>query len=150
MDRTAAWIAERQRADGGIPWFPGGQLDPWNHLQCAMALTASDRLREARAAFHHLAACQLPEGAWPSLASPERTLDPARDTNHAAYLASALWHHHLATDDVDLLAELWPTLDRAIEWIDADELVEVTPTAIRVRKRVLAANRRPKAGRNTA
>ena len=36
------------------------------------------------------------------------------------------------------------TLDRAIEWIDDDELVEVTPTAIRVRKRVLAANRRPK------
>ncbi|MFV2073022.1 MAG: translational GTPase TypA [Thermoanaerobaculales bacterium] len=36
------------------------------------------------------------------------------------------------------------TLDRALEWIDTDELVEVTPTAIRVRKRVLAANRRPR------
>jgi GTP-binding protein len=34
------------------------------------------------------------------------------------------------------------TLDRALEWIDADELVEVTPTAIRVRKRVLPGNRR--------
>jgi GTP-binding protein len=29
------------------------------------------------------------------------------------------------------------TLERALEWIDADELVEVTPTQIRVRKRVL-------------
>jgi GTP-binding protein len=36
------------------------------------------------------------------------------------------------------------TLDRAIEWIDGDELVEVTPSAIRVRKRVLPANQRPK------
>jgi GTP-binding protein len=36
------------------------------------------------------------------------------------------------------------TLDRAIEWIDDDELVEITPSAIRVRKRVLAANQRPK------
>ena len=35
------------------------------------------------------------------------------------------------------------TLDRAIEWIDSDELVEVTPSAIRVRKRVLRANQRP-------
>ena len=42
------------------------------------------------------------------------------------------------------------TLDRAIEWIDADELVEVTPTAIRVRKRVLAANQRPRTRRGAA
>ncbi|MCU0305321.1 MAG: translational GTPase TypA [Thermoanaerobaculales bacterium] len=34
------------------------------------------------------------------------------------------------------------TLDRALEWIDADELVEVTPMAIRVRKRTLAGNQR--------
>ncbi|MEW6488563.1 MAG: translational GTPase TypA [Thermodesulfobacteriota bacterium] len=36
------------------------------------------------------------------------------------------------------------TLEHALEWIDGDELVEVTPTQIRVRKRVLAANQRPK------
>jgi GTP-binding protein len=36
------------------------------------------------------------------------------------------------------------TLDRALEWIDTDELVEVTPKSIRVRKRVLKANQRPK------
>ena len=31
-----------------------------------------------------------------------------------------------------------------MEWIDADELVEVTPEAIRVRKAVLECNRRPR------
>jgi len=36
------------------------------------------------------------------------------------------------------------TLDRALEWIDGDELVEVTPGDIRVRKRVLRANVRPR------
>ena len=36
------------------------------------------------------------------------------------------------------------SLDRALEWIDGDELAEVTPTAVRVRKRTLAANRRPR------
>jgi GTP-binding protein len=35
-------------------------------------------------------------------------------------------------------------LEQAIEWINDDELVEVTPKNIRVRKRVLAANMRPK------
>ncbi len=34
------------------------------------------------------------------------------------------------------------TLDRALEWIDADELVEITPSSVRVRKRVLPSNQR--------
>jgi GTP-binding protein len=36
------------------------------------------------------------------------------------------------------------TLDRALEWIDGDELVEVTPSDIRLRKRILAENQRPR------
>lgn len=35
------------------------------------------------------------------------------------------------------------TLEKSLEWIRDDEMVEVTPNAIRIRKRVLAANRRP-------
>lgn len=37
------------------------------------------------------------------------------------------------------------TLEQAIEYIADDELVEVTPKSIRMRKKVLAANQRPKA-----
>ena len=36
------------------------------------------------------------------------------------------------------------SLEQAIEFINDDELVEVTPKSIRLRKRVLAANMRPK------
>ncbi len=36
------------------------------------------------------------------------------------------------------------TIDTALEFIDRDELVEVTPDAVRVRKRVLDQNRRPR------
>jgi GTP-binding protein len=36
------------------------------------------------------------------------------------------------------------TIDTALEWIDRDELVEVTPDAIRLRKKVLAGNVRPR------
>ncbi len=36
------------------------------------------------------------------------------------------------------------TIESALEWIDQDELVEITPDAIRVRKKVLACNRRPR------
>jgi len=36
------------------------------------------------------------------------------------------------------------SLEQALEFIADDELIEVTPQAIRLRKRVLAANFRPK------
>ena len=36
------------------------------------------------------------------------------------------------------------TIETAMEWIDADELVEVTPDAVRVRKQILACNLRPR------
>ncbi len=36
------------------------------------------------------------------------------------------------------------SLEQAIEFINDDELVEVTPKSIRLRKRVLAANQRPR------
>jgi GTP-binding protein len=37
-------------------------------------------------------------------------------------------------------------LEQAIEFINDDELVEVTPKSIRLRKRILPANQRPKKG----
>ena len=36
------------------------------------------------------------------------------------------------------------TIDTALEHIDRDELAEVTPDAVRVRKQVLDCNRRPR------
>jgi GTP-binding protein len=41
------------------------------------------------------------------------------------------------------------TLEQAIEYIADDELVEVTPQSIRMRKNTLAANMRPKAKKAT-
>jgi GTP-binding protein len=36
------------------------------------------------------------------------------------------------------------SLEQAIEFIKEDELVEVTPTSVRIRKKTLASNKRPK------
>jgi GTP-binding protein len=36
------------------------------------------------------------------------------------------------------------SLEQAIEFINDDELVEITPKSIRLRKRILASNLRPK------
>src|SRR5258708_26020339 len=42
------------------------------------------------------------------------------------------------------------TLEQALEYIEEDELVEVTPTSIRLRKELLTENERKKAGRKQA
>jgi GTP-binding protein len=42
------------------------------------------------------------------------------------------------------------TLEQALEFIDDDELVEITPAAVRVRKRFLKEHERKRAGRTTA
>src|SRR5690349_21231042 len=50
--------------------------------------------------------------------------------------------NHGKDENVLLASPRLLTIETAMEWIDGDELVEVTPDAVRVRKRVLACNRR--------
>jgi GTP-binding protein len=52
--------------------------------------------------------------------------------------------NHGKDENVALAAPRTLTIETALEWIDADELVEVTPDAIRVRKRIAACNLRPR------
>jgi GTP-binding protein len=49
-----------------------------------------------------------------------------------------------ADEGIRLIPPRVLSLEQAIEFINDDELVEVTPKALRVRKKVLAANQRPK------
>ncbi len=49
-----------------------------------------------------------------------------------------------ADEAMRLVPQREMSLERALEFIAADELIEVTPKAIRLRKRVLKANERPK------
>jgi len=50
-------------------------------------------------------------------------------------------------DAIDLVPPIRLTLERAIEFIDDDELVEITPHHIRLRKRLLREHERKRAGR---
>jgi GTP-binding protein len=49
-----------------------------------------------------------------------------------------------ADEAIRLIPPRLLSLEQAIEFINDDELVEITPTSIRLRKRILAANMRPK------
>jgi GTP-binding protein len=49
-----------------------------------------------------------------------------------------------ADEAIRLTPARYLNLEQALEFINGDELVEVTPASIRLRKRILAANQRPK------
>ncbi|MEC7643206.1 MAG: translational GTPase TypA, partial [Pseudomonadota bacterium] len=52
------------------------------------------------------------------------------------------------TDDAQTLSPpIRYTLEQALEFINDDELVEVTPVSIRIRKRMLTENERKRASR---
>jgi hypothetical protein len=114
---TAGSIAAEQRPDGGIPWFSGGHLDPWDHVEAAMALDAAGLTDAARRAYAYSAATQRPDGSWPMVERGGVIEDAAADTNQCAYLAVGVWHHYLVTADDAFLASMWPTVRRAIDFV---------------------------------
>ena len=114
---SARAIAAVQRHDGMIPWFEGGHCDPWNHVEAAMALTVCGLLTEAEEAYRWLVRRQLPDGAWFNYYRGDAVKDPRLDTNVCGYLAAGAWHHHLITGDVEFLGELWPSIEKGIDFI---------------------------------
>lgn len=117
LRQTGAWLATQQTTTGAMPWSTGGKLDPWDHVHAAMGLTAAGERDRAKAAFRYLAQTQETSGGWVAERRGERIIDPAHQTNHAAYLATGLWHLHRHRADADFLAEMWPVLERAVDFV---------------------------------
>jgi hypothetical protein len=116
---TVESIASVQLASGCIPWCPGEHVDPWNHVESAMALTLGGLWREAEHAYAWLAERQRPDGEWASYyhADGERVKDPNVDTNLCAYVAVGVWQHWRETGDAAFLRRMWPVVDAAVDYV---------------------------------
>jgi hypothetical protein len=119
---TVAAIAAEQSADGALPWFRGGQLDPWDSVEAAMALDVGGEHARAAAAYDWLAAHQRPDGSWAAEYRDGTVVAPAVESNHAGYLAVGVWHSWLCTGDAGLVDRLWPTVRRALDLVTAMQL----------------------------
>jgi hypothetical protein len=114
---SAASIAEAQEASGLIPWFPGGHADPWDHVECAMALDVCGFHVEAAAAYRWLARAQHMDGHWASAYQDGRVQNAMPEANHAAYIAVGVWHHWRVTRDEGFVREMWPSVTRALDFV---------------------------------
>ncbi|MGV9858684.1 prenyltransferase [Gordonia sp. NPDC003425] len=117
MHATGAAIAAMQEESGALPWFPGGQTDPWDHIESAMALSVTGFVDEAERAYEWSRRHQRPDGSWPIRTVCGQVTDDGVDANFCAYVAVGVWHHYLITRDQAFLDRMWPVVWSAIELV---------------------------------
>lgn len=127
---TGAAIAATQAPCGAIPWDvqgdTAGKVDPWDHVECAMALVATGHLTEAAAAYDWLASTQRDDGSWPAEwrlreGRPE-IVDGGFDTNLTGYVAVGVWHHWRDRGDLEAVRRWWPMVAAALDAVAAVQL----------------------------
>lgn len=119
---TAAAVAAVQRPDGAIPWFRGHHLDPWDHVEAAMALDAGGHHDRAALAYRWLADRQNPDGSWYAAyqdadTGPAEPSDLGKESHFCAYPAAGVLHHYLATRDDAFRRRMWPMVRAATEFV---------------------------------
>jgi hypothetical protein len=114
---TGRSIAAVQEPSGAIGW-PDGHIDAWNHVECAMALSACGLRGPARQAYEWLRGSQRADGSWPKkTAAGGVVTDPAAESNQVAYVAVGVWHEFLVTRDAAFAARMWPTVRKAVGFV---------------------------------
>ncbi len=117
VQATAASIAAVQEQSGAIPWFPGGHVDPWDHVECAMALLVGGEVEAAERAYRWLFDTQRLDGSWPMKITNGVVEDAAIDSNMCAYVAVGAWHHWLVRRDEGFVRTAWPVVRRALDLV---------------------------------
>jgi hypothetical protein len=115
---TVNYILQTQLSNGCIPWFVDGKADPWDHIEAAMGLVIGGEYAAAACAYRWLAEQQLDDGSWwANYLALEPVDKNHRETNFIAYIATGVWHYYLVTEDNNFLAEFFPAVKKAIDFV---------------------------------
>jgi hypothetical protein len=116
IQKQADFIVSQQLPSGAIPWYRGGVTDPWDHVECAMALDLAGRRSEADLAYEWMRGTQNPDGSWYFSYINDGPEDLTKDTNFSTYIATGAWLHYLVTRDTAFLRRMWASVDKAIDF----------------------------------
>lgn len=117
IDQQANFISRHQLPSGAIPWYEDGITDPWDHVECAIAMDLTGRFDVAVRAYHWLRDVQNPDGSWYAGYHNDKPSDLTLDTNFTSYIATGLWYHFLVTGEVGLLREMMSAVEKAIDFV---------------------------------
>jgi hypothetical protein len=112
----ADFIISQQLPSGAIPWYGAGITDPWDHVECAIALDLSGRFNKASLAYQWMRDTQNPDGSWYFSYHNDKAQNLTKDTNFSTYIATGMWVHYLITKDLDFLRYMWPTVEKGIDF----------------------------------
>jgi GTP-binding protein len=126
--------------------------EPWGGVMAKRQLGAivSDRIGVCTPyAMNHLQArgeffVKPGEPVYEGMIVGEHNRPSDADVNFVREKKQTNVRNHGKDENVALAVPRMLTIETAMEWIDADELVEVTPDAVRVRKQILQCTRRPR------
>lgn len=126
--------------------------EPWGGVMAKRQLGAivSDRTGVCTPyAMNHLQArgeffVKPGEAVYEGMIVGEHNRPSDADVNFVREKKQTNVRNHGKDENVALAVPRQLTIETAMEWIDADELVEVTPDAVRVRKQILQCTRRPR------
>jgi hypothetical protein len=116
IQSQADFIISQQLPSGAIPWYRGGITDPWDHVECAIALDFSGHFHESGLAYKWMRDTQNADGSWYFSYRNDRPQDLTKDTNFSTYIATGMWFHHLITRDLEFLRYMWPAVEKGINF----------------------------------
>lgn len=117
LQPTLESIIAIQEKEGSVPDIVGGIVEPWTHVECAMAIDAGRYPDEAKKAYEWLAGKQMSDGSWYATYQYDRPKDTYKVSHAISYIAVGIWHHYLVNNDLRFARKMWPCVRSAIEYI---------------------------------
>ena len=114
ISEQADFISRHQLLSGAIPWYEGGITDPWDLVECAIALDLAGKSDEAAKAYRWMRDIQNADGSWYFSYLNDEPQNLTKDTNYSSYIATGIWYHYLFTKDLNFLRQMWTTIDKGI------------------------------------
>jgi len=116
VNGTVNFIAEHQLPSGAIPENEDGTIDPWCHVECAIALDLCGRFEQSVRAYRWLSEIQNSDGSWWYTYRDSQPKELAKDSNHSSFVATGLWYNYMVTRDMSFLRQMWPMVEKGIDY----------------------------------
>lgn len=145
ITQTGRSIAKVQLSSGLIPWYEGGHIDPWNHIEAAIALSIANESERAQKAFDALVGLQNSDGSFCHYYLAKGVKEPNRDPNVISYIALGLLALSSYIDGFEI-ERYFDSVQRAIDYTlsvqrnDGGFPMIVTPEGRSHKKSLLAAS----------
>ena len=114
MNHLGNFISNLQLESGAIPSNKDGSHDPWDHLEAVMGLATLGFIHEASQGLEWMKQNQNEDGSWFNLYQDNYAIEKNKQSNFSTYIAVAVWHNYLLTNDINTLKYFWPSIQKGM------------------------------------